>query len=190
MRCYLFLLLFLPLAAAAGEHFPWLELEVHADGLGPVKVGMTEEAAGKAFGIPFSEATYGYGDDWCSSYSFGTASESRGWHLRFLVQEGELRRIDIYHPKIRGPHGFGVGTPVLAVMDQYPDRFIVARAYDPSERHVRVPLNNGYSFDFKADIDHERASEAKSPEDVFGPDSRVIRFSIGDAGAGTVEGCL
>lgn len=187
--CLLFL--GLPMGPLLAEEYPWFRLKATESGLGDVQVGMTLTQASENFVISFLDATYFYGDTDCASYAFGEGQQGEQWHVRFLVENNILERIDIYTPAIKSVDGFGVDTDMQEVTSYYEGRYSVKMGYDPSDRHIRVPTNVGVALEYTGHgtitIDEGHRARLHPDEVLVGP---IRRWSMGNLDAGTVEGCL
>ncbi|MCK5874011.1 MAG: hypothetical protein KAG82_04900 [Alcanivoracaceae bacterium] len=180
-----------PMAPLLAEEYPWLRLKATESGLGDVHVGMTLTQASENFVISFLDATYFYGNSDCASYAFGDGQQGEQWHVRFLVENHVLQRIDIYNPAIKSVDGFGVGTDMQEVTAYYDGRYSVEMGYDPSDRHIRVPQSDGWALEYTGHgtltVDEGHRARLHPDEVLVGP---IRRWSIGNLDAGTVEGCL
>lgn len=190
-KWFCLLLCGLPIAPLLAEEYPWLRLKATESGLGDVHVGMTLTQVSENFVISFLDATYFYGDTDCASYAFGEGQQGEQWHVRFLVENKILERIDIYTPAIKSVDGFGVGTDMQEVTTHYEGRYSVSMGYDPSDRHIRVPQSNGSALEYTGygtfTVDEDHRARLHPDEVLTGP---LHRWSMGNLGAGTVEGCL
>ena len=105
------------LAAAvvvAGLHY------IHADGYGPVRVGMTVPQAERALGVPLVAADDSGPADGC--WHLKAAEGHDGLHL--MIQNGRVTRASLWDAgtEIRTPKGVTVGDPEETVVRRYGPR--------------------------------------------------------------------
>lgn len=190
-RWFCLLLFGLPMAPLLAEEYPWLRLKASESGIGDVQIGMTLSQASENFIVSFLDATYFYGDTDCASYAFGEGQQGEQWHVRFLVENNILERIDVYTPAIKSVDGFGVGTDMQEVTAHYEGRYTVEMGYDPSDRHISVPQSNSLALEYTGHgtftVDDNHRARMHPDEVLTGP---LHRWSMGNLDAGTVEGCL
>jgi len=160
-------------------------MSVNDRGLGPVALGSDVPSASKALGVDIPQVSYHYGDVGCTSYALGPSEEE--WDIRFIVEYGKIRKIDIFTDAIKTSEGAGVGMPMGKVKNIYSGRYTVEGAHQWPEKTIKVKLPSGASLEFtgpQLDPEEWKGKTAPRPEEV------VRVYSIGFPGAGSVEGCL
>lgn len=159
----------LALALAAAGLPPW---RLTPDGLGPVRIGMTERAAAHAIGQRIDDISSGDADDDAACH-MATAARLPGATLMF--EDGRLTRITLDKPGFRTADGFGVGASEKALRAFYGARVEVAPAeYDDEARSLRL-------------WDRSRRRGLRYLTD---PDRRTTTIHAGTASIDYIENCL
>lgn len=106
-------------------------------GVGPVAFGATPAQAA-ARGVRFVATAPAPG----SSCFYLRPPEPSG--LRFMVENGTIRRAEIFNPALRTTDGLAVGDPVAKIASAYgPRAHISADKYDPSTQTATIAPKGG-----------------------------------------------
>lgn len=170
---------------AAARNIDYSDLRVHGKGLGPAELGMKVPEVSEALGIALREEAIKYTDEECSSYALGASPYE--WDLRFIAEDNELVKIDIFTEQIRTQAGVGVGSGASAIREAYDTDFRVLPGRDKGESKLQTRTDADTVLEFvgrrpgpaQGDGSGERA-----------PPEKVRRYSIGLIGSGATEGCL
>ncbi|HLT44663.1 MAG TPA: lectin [Luteimonas sp.] len=129
---------------------PQLLDEPRFDGYGPLRFGMTEEAAKRAW--PGELRNIG-GQDHCH-YLQPETGHALAW-LGFMVEGGQFVRYDVGNPELVAPGGGKVGMSADEIRALYPDRVTsLPHHYVPGGEYLRVPAEQGEGFlVFETDAD-------------------------------------
>jgi len=160
-------------------------LVVHSKGIGEVELGMSIHEASDKLGIDVWSSPYQYGSQNC--YSYALAYSKDDWVIRFIVEDEKIAKIDVFGNTIPTDNDIKIGDTASRVMDLYPGRYKLVGAHDPSMGIIIVPFTDNTGYEFTVD---QNEYEEDSYIGKHTPDDKIINFSVGLMGAGTVEGCL
>ena len=148
--------------------------QLSAEGLGPVRVGMSVREASEALHTRFGDAFEG-GDDSCAEYGLPDAAPGGG--IAIMAIDGRIARVTIVSGGlgIRTPEGIGIGSTEHEVRAAYPSSADSPAPYDDAPAHDltfwRHPNADGMRFEIDAH-------------------GRVVRMHGGSNAITYIEGCL
>ena len=146
------------------------EAQANAEGLGPVKIGMTVAQAEKALGAPIAYDPNAGGGGGCR-YAWPSAGMRQ---IRFIIARGVILRVDINDYQITTDKGARIGDPEARIKALYGGDVVeMPHPYIPGGHDLIVPS-----------ADNKRAILFESDGEV------VLAYRVGDRKAvGWAAGC-
>lgn len=148
--------------------------QVHINGIGPIRVGMTIDEASKSAGVRLIQIQSGSESQGCSYFKPDLGLDD----VQFMVTQGRISRVDIFNEQITTFSGAKIGDSEKRVMSLYPGQIQV-------QPHEYVQDGHYLIFIPKDKLD-------QSYRVVFETDgNRVTSFRAGKIPEVTaVEGCV
>ena len=167
--------------AIAGEASP---LYVHANGFGPVKIGMTPQQASELIGMPLLRHNNVEHDGCYYVYPSGDYSS-----MGYMVQDGQIVRIDVRDQEIKTLSGLSVGSKEDEIQSKFKSKVrIREHPYGRGAHYVSVKVDGGNRLLFETHA--QKRIEALDGQILF-DDYRISSFRIGKPSTvSLIEGCL
>lgn len=153
-----------------------------AEGLGPVRIGMTTSDLTAAWGADSNpEAVGGAEPETCDQFHPSGAPEG----VLVMVQDGKLSRISLIRDsKVKTDRGFGLGDTGLAIKQAYGGAIVAQPAkYEPAPAEDLISWSRGGSTNYVQD---PAARGVRYEVDATG---KVTTVHAGDPSIQLVEGC-
>jgi hypothetical protein len=115
------------------------EWSLRMDGIGPLKIGMTFDAANKAVQnvLERTPATLRA----TANCDYIAIRNHPG--IAFMFIDERLKRVDVFGEGRQTKEGVAVGDPVEKVFDVYRNVKVEPHAYEPAEKYLTVTSGNG-----------------------------------------------
>lgn len=153
-----------------------------AEGLGPVRIGMTLDELTTAWGADSKpEADGGAEPQTCDQFHPSGAPEG----VQVMVQDGKLTRISLIRDsKVKTDRGFGLGDTGLAIKQAYGGSIIAQPAkYEPAPAEDLISWSRGGSTSYVQD------PTARGVRYEINAEGKVQIIHAGDPSIQLVEGC-
>ena len=153
-----------------------------AEGLGPVRIGMTKADLTAAWGETANpQAVGGAEPETCEQFHPARAPEG----VLVMLQDGKLSRISLIRDsKVRTDRGFGLGDTGLAIKQAYGGAIVAQPAkYEPAPAEDLISWAHGGSTNYVQD---PTARGVRYEVDATG---KVTTVHAGDPSIQLVEGC-
>ncbi|CAN5293355.1 hypothetical protein BH09PSE1_BH09PSE1_22160 [soil metagenome] len=156
--------------------------QLTAEGLGPVKIGMTAAEVASAWGPDSNPAAVGGAEPaMCDEYHPSRAPEG----VNVMIQEGRLARISLINAAtIKTDRGFGLGDTGLAIKQAYGGAIIAQPA-----KYEAAPAEDLFSWAHGGSTSYVQDPTARGVRYEIDGDGKVSRIHAGDPAIQLVEGC-
>ncbi len=171
-----------PTSAPPADSAPADANVLTAEGLGPVRIGMTAAEVAAAWGADSQpEAVGGAEPGVCDQ--FHPAGAPVG--VNVMIQDGRLTRITLINESpIKTDRGFGLGDRALAIKQAYGGA-IVAEPH----KYVAAPAENLFSWARGGSTDYVEDPTARGVRYEIDESGLVAQIHAGDPSIQLVEGC-
>ena len=170
-------------ATAAPAESPAADANVlTAEGLGPVRIGMTAAEVAAAWGADAQPEAVG-GPDPATCDEFHPARAAAG--VNVMIQDGRLTRISLTNDSpIRTDRGFGLGDRALAIKQAYGGAVVAQPA-----KYAPAPAEDLFNWVRGGSTAYVEDPTARGVRYEINPEGVVAIIHAGDPSIQLVEGC-